>query len=305
MSILIVGSVVLDTVETPHGKKNDILGGSGVFASYAASLLAQTSLVGIVGDDFPEEYHGKLCDRGICLDGLAVEEGTTFRWSGRYSGNMAVVDTLDTQLGVFESFDPQIPEDLRRSRIVLLESIQPDLQLNVLEQANAPELVAMDTIRLWINTKPEEVKQVIRRSNLVILNDEEVRSITGEHQIVKAAEILLSWGPANVIVKRGEHGASLFGEAGPFSLPAFPTSEVKDPTGAGDSFAGGFLGFLARDNGPITPARMKQAMVVGTAVASFTVEDFSIDRLENLTLEDVVQRCRVIRKQMSCEEIVF
>lgn len=303
MSVLIVGSVALDNVETPYGKREEALGGSATFASCAASIFSPTSVVAIVGSDFPKDYHGKLSCRGICLDGLIVEEGPTFRWTGKYSGDMAMVETLDTQLGVFENFSPCIPEGFENAPIVLLESIHPQLQLDVLDQINKPELVAMDTIRLWINTQPELVIEVIKRSDLIILNDEEVRKITGEHRLVRAAEKILSWGPKNVIVKRGEHGSSLYGEAGPFFLPAFPTPHVVDPTGAGDSFAGGLLGFLAGTGDIHSALRLKQAMVVGCVVASFTVEALSIDRVEKVTMEDIVERCRLIREHTMFEEV--
>jgi len=305
MRFLIVGSVAFDDLETPYGKRDAALGGAATYASCAASLFGPVAIVAVVGDDFPAEYHKKLQDRGICLDGLAVEKGLTFRWTGRYSGDMSMVETLNTRLGVFETFDPVVPESLRKARIILLESIHPELQMDVLDQMESPELVAMDTIRLWINTKPDKVRAVIRRSNLVILNDEEVRTITGEHRLVRAAETILSWGPRNVIVKRGEHGASLYGEAGPFFVPAYPTPHVTDPTGAGDSFAGAFLGYLAKGGDLSCRLRMRQAMVVGTVVASFNVEALSTDRLETLTQEDILERCRFIQENTSFGEIVL
>ncbi|HNT36278.1 MAG TPA: PfkB family carbohydrate kinase [bacterium] len=305
MSLVVVGSVALDSVETPYGKRDEALGGAATYASCAASLFGEVAMVAVVGSDFPKAYHDKLLQRGICLDGLVVLEGPTFRWTGVYQGDMGVVRTLNTQLGVFESFRPIIPDSLKRPRVVLLESIHPELQLEVLDQMERPELVAMDTIRLWINQKPDKVREVIRRSDLVILNDEEVRSITGENRLVRAAETILSWGPRNVIVKRGEHGASLYGEVGPFSVPSFPTPQVKDPTGAGDSFAGAFLGFLLRGGNLRSAQRIRQAMVVGTVVASFNVEELSIDRLERVTLQEIQERCRFIRESTAFDEVAL
>lgn len=293
--VLVVGSLGLDTVRTPFGAAVDVLGGTTSYFSLAASLHTDVQLVAVVGTDFPAEYRSVFEDRSIDLRGLQVMEGATFRWSGEYRFDMNVAETLDTQLNVFANFHPRLPDDYCRAEYVFLANIHPELQLEVLAQVKRAKLVVLDSMNYWIENAKPALTEVIRRSDIVLLNDGEVRQYTGMANLVTAARSMLSLGPRAVIVKKGEHGALLISrDDGAFVAPAYPQEEVRDPTGAGDSFAGGFVGYLAsRDD--VSPAAIRRAIVHGSAIASFTVEDFSVRRLERLTSEELLERYAAFR----------
>jgi sugar/nucleoside kinase (ribokinase family) len=293
--ILVVGSTALDSVETASGKVVDALGGSAFYFSAAASHFAPVALVGVVGGDFQMDRLDPLRDRQVDLSGLEqVPDGKTFRWGGRYHENMMSRDTLFTELGVFETFAPQIPASRLASPILFLANIQPELQLQVLDQLNGPELVVTDTMNLWIDIAREALEKVIARTDIFILNDEEAAMITGERNPLKAARILLKRGPGVVIVKKGEHGALMVSEQGLFSAPALPLEKVVDPTGAGDTFAGGFVGSLAREE-KIDDAALRRAVICGSALASFCVQDFSLNRLFTVSADDLEKRLTEFR----------
>lgn len=296
MSVLIVGSVALDYLETPFGKMEQALGGSATFCSVSASYLAgDVRCVGIVGSDFPDEHIRFLESRGIDLLGLVREsEGKTFSWGGRYHDDMNTRDTLYTELGVFEHFHPVIPEPWRSSEFVLLGNIHPSLQMEVLEQIAEPRLVVCDTMNLWISISKKELKAVLKKVDVLILNDEEARMLTDERNLVTAGEKMLRMGPKVVVIKKGEHGAVLMSKDSYFSAPAYPLAALKDPTGAGDTFAGGFIGWLAR-TGDVSVANMRKAVVYGSTLASFCVEEFSIDGIRALTQEQLADRFATFR----------
>jgi sugar/nucleoside kinase (ribokinase family) len=305
MSILVVGSVALDSVETPTETRNDILGGSASFFSVTASMLEPVRLVAVVGADFPEEHVELFRSRGVDVQGLErVPGGKTFRWKGRYLADMVGRVTLDTQLNVFETFRPKLPESCRDQRYVFLANIDPNLQLQVLSQLRKPELVACDTMNFWITGQLDALKQMLGKVDVLLLNDEEARLLSGKVNLLEAAAAVRDLGPTKLVVKRGDAGAMLFDEAGVFWVPAFPLDKVVDPTGAGDSFAGGFVSFLAH-TGDLRPATFRRAMVYGSAVASFCVEDFSLDRFRTLTLDELRLRCRQFEELVRWEEITL
>jgi sugar/nucleoside kinase (ribokinase family) len=297
MPLLVVGSVGLDSVETPHGRVEEVLGGSAVYFSWAAHFFAPVRLVGVVGTDFPKHFRELLSNRAIDTTGLKELEGKTFRWRGRYQGTMHSATTLSVELNVFSQYEPRVPETFRDSRFVFLANGLPSLQQQVLEQMKGPEFVAADTMNHWINEKKAELLEVLKRIDALILNDEEARQLTGESNLIRAARRLQAVGPRYIIIKKGEHGAILVTPKGFFLIPGFPTEHVKDPTGAGDSFAGGIMGYLAR-NRTVTEETLKKAIVYGTVIASFNVEDFSIQRLQNITLEDIEGRRREFEAMM-------
>lgn len=289
MSLLVVGSIALDDVETPFGKERGILGGSASYFSIAASNFTQVKVVAVVGDDFPEDHLKTFQSYNIDLTGVKRAEGKTFRWRGRYGYDLNEPLTLDTSLNVFKGFNPSIPADYRKAAYVFLANIDPELQLSVLDQVDSPRLVALDTMNYWIENKPAELKKLVERVNILIINDSETRELAGEPRIAKAARIVLDMGPQILIVKRGEYGALLFSRDGIFWAPSYPLEEVVDPTGAGDSFAGGFMGFLA-GNEIQDISGFKRAVVHGSVVASFAVEDFSVNRLLSLKKEELETR---------------
>ncbi len=290
--ILVVGSTALDTVETAHGKVEDALGGSAFYFSAAASRYAPVQVVGVVGDDFPLEQLAALRQLGVSLDGLEiVPGGRTFRWGGRYHADMMGRDTLFTELGVFQTFQPRIPEQARRRPVLFLANIQPSLQLDVLDQMESPLLVVTDTMNLWIDTALADLKRVIARTHILIVNDEEARQITGQRHLLAAARALLSLGPRTVVVKKGEHGALMVRADSLFAAPALPLELVVDPTGAGDTFAGGFVGSLALE-GRVDEGSLRRAVIRGSALASFSVEDFSLGRLLSVTPAELETRLR-------------
>jgi sugar/nucleoside kinase (ribokinase family) len=288
-AILVVGSVALDTVRTPFGEVTDALGGSATHFSVAASFLAPVRLVAVVGDDFPSEHVQVMIDRGVDLEGLERAKGRTFRWSGVYGEDLNNPRTLDTQLNVFATFDPALPEAWLSTPVVFLANIDPVLQARVLDKVRAPVLVAADTMNYWIESKPEDVKRLLSRVHIFLSNDAEVRQLTGKRNLVDAAEEIRKLGPKVVVVKRGEHGVLVFEPAGPFAIPAYPLQEVRDPTGAGDAFAGGFLGSLAADLGT-GGSDFRRAAVMGSVMASFQVESFSLERVRRLTPADIEAR---------------
>lgn len=302
MSVLVVGSVALDTVETPFGAREEVLGGSATYFSMAASYFTPVQVVGVVGRDFPERHFDLLKSRRVDLDGLTRAEGRTFRWRGRYCNQMNEAQTLDTELNVFEQFNPVLPASFVDAPFVFLGNIDPTLQCRVLDQIAHPRLVAADTMNFWINRKAEALRETLARIDLLFVNDAEARSLSGETSTVRAARQILRMGPRVVVIKRGEYGALLLDEQGFFAVPAFPTADVRDPTGAGDSFAGGFMGFLARV-GEVTPNTLRQAVAMGTLLASFTVEGFSLERLSDVTPTQLLERFNRLRAMTSLEPL--
>ncbi|GMU92928.1 MAG: sugar kinase [Candidatus Hydrogenedentota bacterium] len=294
MSITVVGSVALDTVETPQGRNDEGLGGAATFFALAAANFGQVHLVGVVGEDFPVDHVRLLQSKGIDLAGLERAPGKTFRWTGRYHDDMNERDTLETHLNVFEHFHPKLPEKARNAPFLFLGNIHPSLQLEVLEQA-APRFVGLDTMNLWINIARDELEQVLRRVDVIVINDSEVKLLTGETNLVKGARAVRAMGPRIVVMKKGEHGCLLYSDEDVFSAPAYPLENVVDPTGAGDTFAGGFLGYLA-SNGSTGPQALRRAVVYGSVVASFTCEQFGPDRLAEITREDIESRFKEFQK---------
>jgi len=295
--LVIVGSVGIDTIETPRDKRAGILGGSASYACAAASYFTGVGMVGVVGTDFPQRYLDLYKHFNINTEGLQVRPGETFRWSGVYETNMDNRRTISTELNVFASFSPELPKSYTECPYLLLGNISPGLQMHVLDQVAKPRFVVVDTMDLWINTAKEDLLKVIRRVTMLTLNESEARHLSGEHGLVKAARKLLSLGPKYVLIKKGEHGSILFSKKSIFMMPAFLLEDVVDPTGAGDTFAGGFLGALAR-SGAVSQSAIRKAMVYGSVVASFGVEDFSLDRLGRLTLQEIEERAVQFRKMM-------
>ncbi len=298
MSLLVVGSIAYDTVETPFGKVEDSLGGSALYFSAAASLFGPVNVVGVVGSDFDASKISFLKKRGVDLEGLYMESGKTFRWGGRYYEDMNKRETLFTYLNVFERFQPRIPEHYRQSEYVFLANIDPELQLQVLDQIEKPKLVVLDTMNFWISGKRSELEKVLKRCDIIILNDEEAREITSEANLIKATRRILDYGPKSVIVKKGEHGAMLYHNGHFFFAPAFPLEKVIDPTGAGDSFAGGFMGYIAKTD-KTDFATLKKAVIYGSTIASFNVEDFSFNRLKTITMEEIEERVKAFKELTS------
>ncbi len=295
MAVLVVGSVALDDIEAPAGRAKGVLGGAASYFSVSARYFAPVRLVAVVGTDFPEEHVDWLASRGIDLEGLVRVEGPTFRWGGRYLDSLNERETLYTELGVFEGFRPELPPDYRRSELVFLANIHPALQTQVLTQTEAPRFSAMDTMNYWIETTPDDLARTLLLVDALVINDEEARQLTGLQNLVRAAAAIRERGPSLVVIKRGEHGALLFDEHGIFSAPAFPLHEVRDPTGAGDSFAGGLVGALARE-GETTPEAVRRAVIYGSVMASFCVERFSLDRFRDLGPEEVEERFEEFRR---------
>lgn len=299
MPLLVVGSVALDTVQTPTQLRERVLGGSAVFFSYAASYFAPVRLVGVVGDDWPAEHTALLQGRNIDTAGLhVVAGGKTFFWKGKYLPNMNDRETLEVQLNVFGDFRPTLPDHFRRSDYVFLANGSPVTQLKTLEQIVSPKLVVADTMDLWIREQHSELLNLLKRLDGLVLNDSEAKLLTGDENLVSAGHKVLALGPKFVVVKKGEHGAMFFSEHETYVLPAYPTDRVLDPTGAGDSFAGGMMGYLAA-KGDITPQTLKQALAFGILTASFTVEDFSLDRLKQIGPSDLDLRLEKYRKMLA------
>ncbi len=294
MSLLVVGSVALDSVRTPFGQIQEGLGGSATYFSIAAGCFTKVRLVAVVGEDFPDRHLALLKSRGVDLRGLHRGRGKTFRWKGCYDEDLNEARTIKTDLNVFEAFRPQLPTAYKNTGFVFLANIDPDLQRSVLDQVSNPYLVACDTMNYWISSKPRALRRTLARVDILFVNEAEARQLSGRSNLVKAARVLLSMGPSAVVVKRGEYGALLFRRDGFFWAPAFPLENVRDPTGAGDSFAGGFMGYLSLRRGH-SEARLRKALIYGSIMASFNVEAFSLDRLRRVRREDVVKRLLAFR----------
>lgn len=305
MSLLVVGSVAFDAVETPFGKCEKMLGGSTSHFSLSASFFTDVRIVGVVGGDFTADDEQVFHTHNIDISDLEhVADGQTFRWRGRYDYDLNVAHTLETQLNVFADFKPKLSEDSKKSRLVFLGNIQPDLQREVREQVPGAELVALDTMNLWIDIAKESLLKTIRGVDIVIINDAEARQLTGIANLIKAAREILSWGPKALIVKRGEYGAALFTAQSYFAIPAYPLESVFDPTGAGDTFAGGFMGYLASEPN-LDDAAMRRAMIFGSVMASFNVEKFGTERVRRLTHDEINDRFHAFREMTYFEEIPF
>ncbi len=297
MSLLVVGSIALDTVETPYGRGDDILGGSATFiASCARYFMEPVRLVGIVGSDFPEQYIKFLTECNIDLEGLQIREGEkTFRWGGRYDEHLSGRETLFTELNAFQTFDPVIPEAYRESKYVCLGNIDPGLQLRVLDQIRNPKLVVGDTMNFWIAGQKDTLLKTIKRLDVFILSDSEAQMLAGTKNLVKAGHRIIEMGPPVVIIKKGEHGALLMTKDELFTAPAYPLKSVFDPTGAGDAFAGGFLGWIGKTD-DTSFENLKRAVVYGNVMASFCIEKFSVDAIKNIHIDDIRNRAETIRK---------
>ncbi len=296
--LLVVGSIAFDSVDTPQASRENVIGGSGVFCSYAASYFTQVQLVGVVGDDWPAEFRQVLASRPIDLAGLKVEQGKrTFRWHGRYMPNMNDRETLDVQLNVFGEFQPVVPETFRDARFVFLANSLPEVQCKVLSQVRDPRFVMADTMDLWIVEHRLNLLKVLKQIHGLVLNDEEARLLTGDAHVVRAGRAILEMGPRMVVVKKGEHGTLFFTQDQTFAMPAYPTAALVDPTGAGDSFAGGVMGFLA-SRGNVDDHLLREAIAYGTIVASFNVEDFSLDRMRRIERPDIESRLSQFREML-------
>lgn len=296
MSILVVGSVALDTIKTPFGEVKDALGGSATYFSYAASFFAPVQLVAVVGSDFPKESVELLHTRGISTDGLEVANGKTFRWSGLYENDMNAAHTMATDLNVFQTFQPKIPAHYANAPYVFLANIDPDLQLQVLDQVKKPTLIGCDTMNLWIGLKSQSLNKLLKKVDLFLLNDGEARQLTGITNLIKAGYDLLKRGPKIVVIKKGEHGAILVTKDFCFVAPAYPVEDVFDPTGAGDCFAGGFFSSLVTSNQPMNEVNLRRSVILGTVMASFNVESFSLDRLKKCSQHDIIERYNQFKK---------
>jgi sugar/nucleoside kinase (ribokinase family) len=295
MSLLVVGSVAFDSVKTPFGEVEDALGGSATYLSTSASYFTDVSLVAVVGDDFPDKHVNFLKMRKIDVRGLERVPGKTFRWKGQYGFDLNEAQTLDTQLNVFETFKPKLPEEYKGIDVVFLANIDPDLQYEVLDQVRSPKLVALDTMNFWISGKRDSLIRTLGRVDLLFINDAEARQLTNEPNLVKAARAINSYGPRTVVIKQGEYGVLLFHAGGVFSAPAYPLESVFDPTGAGDTFGGGFMGYLASTLDFSEPA-MRRATIMGSVMASFNVEDFSLNRIRDLDYREIENRYREFKR---------
>jgi sugar/nucleoside kinase (ribokinase family) len=294
MSLVIVGSLAFDTIETPTQRKERIIGGSCSFAALAASYFTSPQIVAVVGEDFPQDFISLMNSKGVDTRGVTREEGKTFHWEGRYGDDPNQRTTIRTDLNVFLDFKPRLLPEYAAADIVFLGNIDPDLQEDIHGQALSPRLVAMDTINLWIDSKPEALVRVIKKVDIFFANDEEVKMIAGETNLIKAGRALLSMGPSLMVIKKGEHGALLMGEDFMFGVMAYPCDSVIDPTGAGDSFAGAFLGYLDR-TGSARPEDFRKAAAYGSVLASFTIEDFSVDRLMGISDLEIEDRLRALK----------
>ena len=300
--LLVVGSVALDTVKTPFGEGTEVLGGSATYFSTSASFFTSVALIAVVGEDFPQQHIAFLKSRGIDVTGLERRPGETFRWKGEYTHQLNEAHTLDTKLNVFETFRPKIPDAYRSPDVLFLGNIDPELQLDVLQKVERPSLGACDTMNFWLNGKREALWKVLEQVDVLIINDGEARALGQDSNLVKVAKLVLSRGPKHLIIKRGEYGVLMFNGSHVFGAPAFPLEDVRDPTGAGDTFAGGFSGYFAA-TGNRSLAAMKQAIIFGSVMASFTVEAFSLDRLRILDYKEVQARFREFKRLTHFEDI--
>jgi sugar/nucleoside kinase (ribokinase family) len=302
MKLLVVGSVALDSVKTPFGEADEVLGGSATYFSTSASYFTDVSLVAVVGEDFPEKHVNFLRMRQVDLRGLEKQPGRTFRWKGQYGYALNEAETLNTELNVFEQFKPKIPKEYRTANVVFLANIDPDLQREVLGQVENPGLVAADTMNFWIEGKRDSLLETLKLVDVLLLNDGEARQLTGESNLVQAARAIFSYGPKTVVIKRGEYGVLMFTSHSVFSAPAYPLEEVFDPTGAGDTFAGGFMGYLANTMDFSEPL-MRRAIVMGSVMASFNVEDFSLNRIRELDYREIETRYREFKHLSHFEDL--
>jgi sugar/nucleoside kinase (ribokinase family) len=298
MSLLVVGSIAFDSIETPKGSVEEALGGSATFFAYAASFFTKPRLVGVVGDDFPKEHRQLFTARGIDTTGLITQPGKTFRWKGRYHQDMNTRDTIAVHLNVFGTYDPVLPEPFRDSSHVFLANSSPVLQKKVLQQVHRPQLIMADTMDLWIETQRDELLSLLPDLDGLVLNDGEARLLSEDDNLVRGGMAIRKMGPKFVIIKKGEHGSMLFSEDGVFAIPAYPTAHVIDPTGAGDSFAGGIMGYLDSDQTP-PPGRLRRAMVYGSVLASLTVEGFGLDRLTWTKRAEIEERVDQYRTMLA------
>lgn len=295
--ILVVGSLAYDSISTPSGKVDRALGGSANYFSLAASIFSKVRVVGVVGEDYDQADYEMLNSRGVDLAGLSKVPGKTFHWEGSYEGDLNEAKTLKTDLNVFEHFNPQLPEHFKDSSFVFLANIAPELQLQVLEQVKAPKFVGMDTMNFWISIKKDKLVEVLKKVDLVLINEGEAKMLTGAQNAIAAAPMITDLGPKAVVIKRGEYGFAMYSkEEGYFILPAMPIPTVVDPTGAGDTFAGGFFGYLAAQKEVPTIAHMKQACIMGSMMASHTIQDFSVRALAKVTLGDLESRLALYKK---------
>lgn len=295
VSILVVGSVALDSVKTPFGRRERILGGSATFFSIAASFFNRVNIVATVGEDFPKKNLAVFARRNIGLEGLTVSKGKTFHWKGYYDYDLNTAHTIATHLNVFKDFNPQVPEDLRDSEFVFLANIDPDLQYSVLRQIRRPRLVALDSMNYWISSKRPSLEKILNKVDIFLLNDAEARQFSGESNLIKAARAVLAYGPKAVIIKRGEYGVLYFSKRSHFLAPAYLLESIFDPTGAGDTFAGGLVGYLSRAR-RLDDASVRTGIIYGSILASFTVEDFSADRLLSISMKEIKGRYEHFRK---------
>ena len=302
MGIVVVGTVAFDTVETPFGRGENVLGGSATYFSTSASFFTDVSLVAVVGEDFPEEHLEFLRAREINLEGLQRIPGKTFHWTGKYGFDLNEAQTIDTQLNVLMEFNPELPESYRDTDVLFLANIDPELQLKVLDQVKSPALVACDSMNFWISSKPDALKEVMKRVDIVLINEGEARMLTGEANLVKAARSIIALGCKRLVVKRGEYGVLMFSGNSVFAAPAYPLEEVFDPTGAGDTFAGGFMGYLA-NTGDHSEEGIRQALVFGSVMASFNVEQFSLNRMKQLGYKEIEARYRSFRQITTFRDI--
>lgn len=302
MSIVVVGTVAFDTVETPFGKGENVLGGSATYFSTSASFFTDVSLVAVVGEDFPQEHVQFLQSRNIDTAGLQRIPGKTFHWTGKYGYDLNEAQTLDTQLNVLTEFRPNLPNSYRDAEYVFLANIDPDLQMDVLDQVHSPKLVACDTMNFWISSKSEALKKVLQKVDIVVINEGEARQFTGEANLVKAARSIIALGCKRLVVKRGEYGVLMFTSDSVFAAPAYPLEQVFDPTGAGDTFAGGLMGYLA-NTGDLSEEGIRQAIVFGSVMASFNVEDFSLERMKRLEYREIESRYKSFKALTSFRDI--
>jgi sugar/nucleoside kinase (ribokinase family) len=306
MDLLIVGSIAFDNIKTPFGKVNKILGGSAIYSSIAASNFVRPTIVGVVGEDFEKKYFDLLKKHNIDVSHIKIEKGKTFHWEGYYDYDLNIAHTVDTQLNVFSKFNPQLSSEAKNVKFVFLGNIDPVLQLSVYQQVKNPKIVACDTMNYWIEKKFIQLKKLLKKIDILFINKAEIRQLTKEYNVIKSARKVLSWGTKIVIVKRGEYGVMCFYKNKIFVLPAYPLEKVFDPTGAGDSFAGGVMGFLAyklKNNNVLTEQILRQSIVFGTVTASFCVEDFGIKKLYKTTYKDILQRYREIKHLVHFEMI--
>jgi len=296
MSVLVVGSVALDTIKTPFGKCEGVLGGSATYFSVSASFFGPVNMVAVVGKDFPTRHVDFLKKRGVDVKGLAIKEGETFRWEGEYGWNFGDPRTIATHLNVFSDFNPDVPGEYKDSKYVFLANIDPRLQKRVLGQIAKPKIVALDTMNYWIDTRQSDLVGLLKEVDIFFINESEAKALTGESGVVKAARAILGFGPKRVIVKKGENGSLMFSDNSVFSVPAYLMESISDPTGAGDAFAGGVMGYLAASRGAISEAVLRKAVVYGGVMATFAVRDFSLKCLGSVTKADIDERFKEFRK---------